>query len=195
MRALATLVAAEIAKRVPFQKGSTQMLDIGGSHGYQSVAICRRHPGLHSTILDLPQAVQYSEPILAREQMHDRVAYRAGNALVDDLGSETFDLVYIGNVVHHFTEEENRDLARRVARALRPGGYYVICDLIRPSSPREAGQLGTIGDLFFALTSESGTWSLDEMADWQRQAALEPQKGLRLRTSPGAGMQAAKKPG
>jgi len=48
------------------------------------------------------------------------------------------------NAAHHFDEPTNRDLARRAARALRPGGFFVIVDFVRPRSPRKAGQVGTL---------------------------------------------------
>jgi chemotaxis methyl-accepting protein methylase len=54
--------------------------------------------------------------------MGDRVVHRAGNALTDDLGTGAYDIVLIAQVVHHFTADQNRELAERVARALRPGG-------------------------------------------------------------------------
>ena len=186
---VASLSAAELARRVPVPAGARNMLDVGGSHGYHSVVLCRRHPGLRSTVLDLPEAVRYAAPLLEMEGMGDRVVHRVGDASTEDLGVETFDLVYTSNLVHHLEEEENRDLARRVARALRPGGHYVIVDSVRPRSAKEAGQIGTLGDLFFALTSRAGTWSFEEMADWQRSAGLEPKKPIRLRTGPGVGIQ------
>jgi hypothetical protein len=34
----------------------------------------------------------------------------------------------------------------------------------RPASPNEAGQIGALLDLYFAVTSRSGTWSFQEMA-------------------------------
>jgi SAM-dependent methyltransferase len=193
MRNIASLPAAELAKRVPVPRGARDMLDIGGSHGYHSVVLCRRHPGLRSTVLDLPEAVRYAAPLLEMEGMGDRVVHRVGNASTDDFGVETFDLVYTSSLVHHLEDEENRDLARQVARALRPGGHYVIVDTVRPRSAKEAGQIGTLGDLFFALTSRAGTWSFEEMADWQRSAGLEPRKPIRLRTGPGMGIQWAVK--
>jgi hypothetical protein len=49
-------------------------------------------------------------------------------------------------------------------------------------------------DLFFALTSEAGTWSFEEMAAWQRDAGLLPRRPIHLRTAPGVGLQAAMKP-
>ena len=63
---------------------------------------------------------------------------RGGDASTDDLGVETFDLVYTANLVHHLEDGENRDLARRVARALRRGGHYVIVDSVRPRSAKLA---------------------------------------------------------
>jgi len=66
MRALASGSASEVARRTPVPKGARDMLDIGGSHGYYSVALCRRHPGLRAVILDLSEAVKHAEPILAR---------------------------------------------------------------------------------------------------------------------------------
>ena len=48
--------------------------------------------------------------------MGDRVVHRAGDALIDDLGSDSYDLVFLAALVHHFDEETNRELMRRIAR-------------------------------------------------------------------------------
>ena len=196
MRSGANLAVGELVRRVKLPRApvgaSRQMLDIGGAHGYYSVAFCRKYPDLSATILDLPQAVEQSAPLLAREGMADRVHHQAGDALTADLGEEAYDLVLIANLVHHFSEDENRDLLLRVARALRPGGLVVIGDVIRPQ-PGAGGQIGALTDLYFALTSESGTWSFREMAQWQRLAGLRARRPIRLITGPGAGLQIAVK--
>jgi SAM-dependent methyltransferase len=197
MRSGANLAVGELVRRVrlPHRSAgvSRQMLDIGGAHGYYSVAYCRKYPDLRATILDLPEAVEQSGSLLAREGMGDRIRHQAGDARDYDLGEEAYDLVLIANLVHHFSEDENRDLMLRVARALRPGGLVVIGDMIRPE-PGTSGQIGALTDLYFALTSESGTWSLREMAQWQRLAGLRTRRPLRLITGPGAGLQIAVKP-
>lgn len=191
MRSLAGPSASEVAQRTPVPAGARDMLDIGGSHGYNSVVLCRRHRDLRAVVLDLPDAVRHAESILAKENMGDRVVHRSGNALKDDLGSEAWDLVFIANLVHHFDDSTNRKLAQRVARSLRPGGCFVIQELIRPRSPKKVGQAGALLDLYFALTSESGTWSYEEMAEWQREAGLVPQKPIKFRSLPGIGQQVA----
>jgi predicted O-methyltransferase YrrM len=195
MRAMANAAAGEAARRTPVPKGATEMLDIGGSHGYYSVALCRRHEGLRSVVLDLPQAVEHAAALLAAEGMGDRVVHRAGNALTDDLGTEEYDLIFAAQLVHHFSEAQNRELAARAARALRPGGVYAILDEFRPRSAKDAGQVGALLEFYFALTSQSGTWAVEEISDWQRQAGLNPRRPIRFRTLPGLGIQAAVKPG
>ncbi len=194
MRSLANMSAPEVVKRTTVPKGASDMLDIGGSHGYYSVSLCRRHQNLSAVILDLPDAVEKAAPILAKENMGNRVVHRAGDALTEDLGTEAWDLVFTAHLVHHFDDATNREFTRRVARALRPGGVFTIMEPVRPASPEKAGQIGALLDLYFALTSEAGTWSYDEMADWQREAGLEPLKPIKFRMTPGVGQQAAVKP-
>lgn len=193
MRAQANPLASLVARRVPVPRGATEMLDIGGSHGYFSVALCRRHAGLRATVLDLPSAVEQAGPLLEREGMGDRVVLRAGDALVDDLGEAAYDLIMAFSLVHHFDDAANRLLARKVARALRPGGYFVIGDAQRPSGPGKGGQPGAFFDLYFALTSESGLWSYDEMRSWQADAGLRPVKSMSLVPGGGFGLQVAER--
>ena len=180
MRAMAGLLASWLPRRLPMPEGATTMLDIGGSHGYLSVALCRRHPALRSVVLDLPEAVEQAAPLLAAEGMGDRVVHRAGDALTDDLGTGQYDLILAFSLVHHFDADTNRQLAARCARALRPGGIYVIGDQMRPESTNGASAFDLFYDLYFALISRSGLWSFEEMAEWQRAAGLEPRKPIHL---------------
>jgi SAM-dependent methyltransferase len=193
MRSMAGILAPEVAWRTRVPAGARDMLDIGGSHGHYSVALCRRHPRLRSVVLELPQALSASAALLSAEDMGDRVTHRPGNVLDEDLGVDAWDVVFMSQLAHHFDEATNRRLAERVARALRPGGVFVIQDLLRPEDGGPKGQLAGLYDLFFALTSAVGTWSAAEMAGWQRAAGLSPVRSVRFVTAPGMGQQVAVK--
>jgi hypothetical protein len=78
MRDLSTAPAKELAWRAPLPKAATTLLDIGGSHGFYSVELCRRHPGLAATVLELPEAIPTAAEILAKEGMGGRVVHMAG---------------------------------------------------------------------------------------------------------------------
>ncbi len=194
MRAQANVAGPRLTRLVPVPTGARDMLDIGGSHGYWSVLLCRRHPGLRATVLDLPDAVEGAAPILAREEMGDRVVLKAGDALVDDLGHAAYDLIIMFSLVHHFDEATNRALVARAAEALRPGGRMVILEALRPR-PGDRGQLGAFFDLYFGMTSESGTWTLAEMSSWQAAAGLRTRpQPLPLRLVRDVGLAIADKP-
>ena len=192
-RAHALWSAPEVARRVPVPRGARTLLDIGGSHGHYAAALCRRHPGLQATILDLPEAVAQAEPIAAQEGLGDRLVYRSGDALRADLGEAAWDAVFLGNLVHHFDDVMNRALFARIARALRPGGTVTVLEVMRSPTAKKAGQIGALSDFFFAVTSAGGTWSYAEIASWEQAAGLTPLRPIRLRWVPGYGMQAARK--
>jgi SAM-dependent methyltransferase len=193
MRDVAANPAVELAKRLPVPRGATRLLDIGGSHGLFSAELCKRHPALTATILELPGAVDRASELARREGLGERVTYRVGNALTDEFGEATFDVVMANNFVHGFSPEQNADLAKRVARALSPGGVYAIGDFLRPSHPGAGGGIAAVMDLFFALVNASGTWAPQEIAAWQRDAGLEPMKAIKFPSLPGwASLPAAK---
>jgi SAM-dependent methyltransferase len=194
MRDVSAGPAVELAQQLAIPPDATRLLDIGGSHGLYSIELCRRYPALNATILELPGAVDRASEIAAREGMGERVKHRLGNALTEDLGEGTFDVVIINNLVHHFTPEQNGELARRVARGLVRGGVYAIGDFLRAGAPGAGGGMPAVMDLYFALTSASGTWSADEMAFWQRDAGLVPREPILLQSIPGWASLPAERP-
>ena len=185
--------AKEFGRLAPVPKTATTMLDIGGSHGQHSVALCRRIPTLQSTILDLPEAIEQAAPLLARLGLGERVRHRAGNALTDDFGENQYDIVLMSSLAHHFNDEQNRAVAQKVARALRPGGVYIVNEFIRPETGAKPELVGGSTDLFYGMTSTAGNYSVAEIQAWQQAAGLKPHKVTRYRTIPGRAMIVAKK--
>ena len=177
--------AREFAAKVPLSAKARQMLDIGGAHGLHSVETCKRFPQLSSIILDLPEAVAQAAPLLARQQMSTRVQHQAGNILTDSLPPDTYDLVLMSSVAHHFTAEQNQQVAHKVARSLKKGGIFVINEFIRPAPDAPPELVGSSTDLFFGLTSTSGNWSVEEIHRWQTEAGLRPLPSRTYRAIPG----------
>jgi SAM-dependent methyltransferase len=194
MRSGIEMPAHWVARHVPVPRTAVRMLDIGGGHGYFSVAICRRHPQVQATILDLPQAIKYAAPLLAQENMGERVVHKAGNALTEDLGIAAYDLVFMAAVVHHFDDATNRQLMQRIGRALRPGGIVAIWEPVRQNPTGTIRQVGGLMDLFFGFFSEAGTWSAAEVASWFQEAGLEAQRSRSPLLMPDLALHVGRKP-
>ena len=185
MRDLSINASKELAKKIKLTTSARAMLDVGGSHGLYSIELCKRYPSLQSTILELPGAMDRASQIAAEHGRTDQVKYKAGNVLFDDLGKDQYDLIMINNVVHHFTEQQNKELAKKVIHALKPGGLYGIGEFIRREKPGEGGAVAATSGLYFAMISSSGTWSREEMMGWQTEAGLKTMKPVKLMTLPG----------
>src|SRR5438045_9592376 len=101
MRSLAGFSAFEVARRIPVPRGALRMLDLGGSHGYYSVMLCRRYPELRSLVFDLPAAVEHAAALLAQEGMGERIVHRTGNALPEKRGTDDRDRGVLRHVPQH----------------------------------------------------------------------------------------------
>ena len=127
---LARLSAAEVARKLRLPPGARQLLDIGGGHGLYSMELCRRHPGLTATVLDLPGSVAVGREIVAAAGMADRVRFADGDATAGDLGSADrdmgYDAVLCFNLVHHLTPAQIAALFGTVHEALAPRGTLAV---------------------------------------------------------------------
>lgn len=184
MRDLSVNAAKELASKFKLPGNKKKLLDIGGSHGLYSIELCKRNPNLTCTVLELPGAIEEAQTIAEQHGFSNRVAFREGNVLQDGL-DDFYDVVMINNVVHHFTAEENKKLASKIANALNPGGVFAIGEFVRGNHPGLGGAVASMAGLYFSLTSRSGTWTVEEMHSWQESAGLKIKKPLSFISLPG----------
>ena len=183
MLELARLEAATVARKVPVPRGARELLDVAGSHGLFGAAICRKHPPLRSTVLELPEALAGAQALAVAEGIDDIVEHRAGCLLDSDWGAG-YDVVLLFNILHHFLPEQIACILRKATAALGPKGVVAVWEL---ESPRPGSKV-TAGDgaaLYFALTSTGGAYHSDEYATWLQQAGFESIRIARGRLTPG----------
>ena len=161
---LARLSSDEVAKAISLRGEPSSVLDVAGGHGEFSMALCRRHPGLKATIVDLPGSARIGREIVAEAQMGDRVSYVEGDMFEADLGGP-HDGALCFNIVHHLSPETSRKLFARIHAALRPGAPLCVLELYDRPAGQQPGSAAMLG-LFFHLTSGADTYSADEVSGW-----------------------------
>ena len=150
-----------------------RLVDVAGGHGGFAMAMCRRHPGLHATVLDLPASAAVGRKIVAEQGFADRVSFREGDVFELGLGEEDLDVVSVFNLIHHLPEERDVELCRMARAALRPGGVLVIGDSARPEPGDELSPHGAVSSLLFYAWSHSRNFAPSEVSAWMREAGFE----------------------
>ncbi len=188
---LARLSAPEVAKALRLPGEPTALLDVAGGHGWFSEALCRRHPSLHATVVDLPGSAVIGREIIAEHGTTGRVEHREGDAFEADLGGP-YDGALLFNLIHHLSPEDNVRLFRRIHDALRPGGTFAVLDLFMPPEQKRPDAAAFLG-LFFFLTSAAGTYSPDELRGWLREAGFSEPRRVKIRRIPSQTLYEARK--
>jgi SAM-dependent methyltransferase len=148
-----------------------RLVDVAGGHGAFSMAMCRKHPRLSATVIDLPPSAAVGRTIVEAEGYADRVSFREGDVFELGLG-EGADVISAFNLIHHLPEERDRELCRMARAALRPGGCLVIGDSARPESGEEESQHGAISSLLFYAWSHSRNFRPSEVRAWMQDAGF-----------------------
>jgi O-methyltransferase domain len=150
----ARLAASAVASCIPVRDDAKKMLDIGGSHGLYGAMICRMHPPMKSDVLELPDAALHACKLAHDERIDDIVSHRSCNVLNDDLGSG-YDLAFFSNIIHHFSDDQNRDLLKRTHDALSDNATIAIWDFKTPGLDSPPDLIGDGFALMFRISSNS----------------------------------------
>ena len=160
-----------------------RLVDVAGGHGAFAMAMCRRHPNLRATVLDLPPSVAVGRRIVAEEGYEDRVGFEEGDVFELGLG-EDLDVVSAFNLVHHLPEHRNQELCRMARASLRPGGCLVIGDSARPEPGEGVSEHGAVSSLLFYAWSHSRNFKPSEIRAWMDEAGFGSVKMHRNERSP-----------
>jgi hypothetical protein len=175
--------APRLVARVPVPRGARRLLDLGGSHGVLGATICRRHPPLRSTVVDLPAALPHARALAREAGIEDVVEHREGDALESELGAD-YDVAVVSKLLHHFKPADIARVLGRVRAALRSGGTIAIWETERS----RRGSKVTDGDgaaFFFAILSTGGTYSGEDYVTWLGEAGFGKVRVTRPRLLPG----------
>lgn len=113
-------------------------LDVGGNSGEFLLQLCRRHPELRGTVLDLPLVCEIGMEHLLPEPEAARIGFLKADVRSDPLPSG-YDLISFKSMLHDWPPEEGDRFLAKAAQALAPGGTLLVferCPLrVREATP------------------------------------------------------------
>jgi hypothetical protein len=138
----------------------------------ETVALLRRHPHLHSTLLDLPGAA-VARRHLAEEPEGTRVEVVAGDFLRDPLPAG-HDAIVLANVVHVFSPEHNRALFRRARTAATPEARLLIVDFLTDPMHTDPAFAALAAGEFLLIAGEGDVFSAEEPREGLGETGWRP---------------------
>lgn len=144
-----------------------RILDLGTGTGVTASRLLAHHRAAALVGID------ESEAMLAHARAALPAADLRAGRLEGDLPGGPFDLVVSALAVHHLDGDGKADLFRRVCGVLRPGGRFVLGDVIVPDDP---------ADVVTPIDGDVDTPSTaDEQLIWLRGAGFEARVAWRER--------------
>ncbi len=151
------------------KKDAGNVLDLGGGPGKYSRAFINR--GLKAVLYDMPETIDYVSMEFGLGKMKN-LSLKKGDFTQEgfekDFKGELFDLVFMGNICHIYSADENGLLIKRISHLLKKGGMVAIEDLVRGRSPRAE----MFGVNMLANTGGGNTWTETEYREWLEKASF-----------------------
>lgn len=168
--AAAALTAPLVVRSIDVSRGK-QLLDVGGGHGAFSVAMCKRHPGLRATVLDLEPATVVGKRLVAEAGMSDRIDFKAGD-LTTESWTDGNDVVLLFNLLHVFDSATAAAVVKRAYDALAPGGTVAVLDASHQESRGGVSAVGGGSELLFFAMNDTQTYPEATLASWVEEAGF-----------------------
>ncbi len=135
------------------------ILELGIGTGETARRVLARHPDAQLVAIDSSaEMLERAHAVVPQADL--RLA-----ALQDPLPEGPFDLVVSALAVHHLDGPGKRDLFERIAAVLRPGGRFVLADVVVPERDED---VVTPIDWEYDLPDRA-----DDQLEWLRDAGLE----------------------
>jgi ubiquinone/menaquinone biosynthesis C-methylase UbiE len=150
------------------KKNAKNVLDLGGGPGKYSKAFVNR--GVKAVLYDLPDTIDYVKTRFGLGDVRN-LTLRKGdftNEFVNEFAGESFDIVFMGNICHIYSEKENRKLIKRAGNILGSGGMIAIEDMVRGRSPM--AEMFAVNML--ANTEEGSTYTEAQYREWLTDAGF-----------------------
>lgn len=151
--------------------GVSRVLDVGGGSGAYAMAFVRARQGITATVFDLPRVTPLTRRYVEKARLSDKIDVVEGDAVEDEL-PRGYNLVFMSQLLHSNSPEENEALIANGAASLNAGGRLVIQDFVV-----DDGRTGPPRAVIFALnmlvnTAGGDTYTEAEVRGWMEAAGL-----------------------
>ncbi len=164
------LVAAERLKLA--QAGPVSIFDVGGGSGIYSAIWLGINPQARSTQFDWANVNRIAKDFVGKRGVGDRFRTVDGDFHEADFGNAEHDFAVYSHIAHQESPAQNVATFRKIRKALKPGGTFVISDFV-VDDDRSGPPFSLIFRSTMLLrTKEGATWTRSNYETWLKEAGF-----------------------
>lgn len=168
MHNLASLKSKEVMRAVSL-KGVKKALDLGGGPGTYSIEMAGR--GISVTLFDLPETIKIAKGIIKKSGFKN-INFVSGDFISDSIKGD-YDLIFISQVLHAYSAQDNMSLIKKCKKALNPGGRIAIQEFYIDKSKTSPAQSAMFSVNMLVNTAGGRCYPLQEMKEWLSGAGFK----------------------
>ena len=157
----------EFITRLPEFQNLRHMCDLGGGHGFYTIALLDKNAQLRGTICDLPKVAELARGLIAEMGYAERINTLGVDLETDDPIGEGYDLVFASRIIYGW-KGHLENILERINKAMVPGGVFVSNHL----SMADDG-CGPVSSTMLELMTQLGGYPTHHLSEGELRKALE----------------------
>jgi ubiquinone/menaquinone biosynthesis C-methylase UbiE len=113
------------------------MLDVGCGPGSYGIAFCRFNVNLSVVLIDMEPSLATARTRVREAGLQDRIACHVCQILEDPVPGYGYDLVFLSNLIHIYSDREVELIVNKVWKILDAPGELVIHDYLLHTDGRD----------------------------------------------------------
>ncbi len=126
--------------------------------------------GVNVTLFDFPETIEIAKRVIEKERVKG-INLIGGDFLSDDIG-KGYDLIFISQVFHAYSEKDNIQLLKKCKKALNDSGRIVIQDFYISKDRTHPSQSALFSVNMLVNTEGGRCYSAGEIKRWLLKAGL-----------------------
>lgn len=176
--------AKQVASQLNLKKVSS-LLDVGGGPGTYALEFLAKNPKLQAGVWDRQPALEVAHTIAKPLRHGKRLSYYPGDLLKSAVPGK-FDVMWVSNVLHIFSPNENKALFRKLKRALNPGGQIFIQDTFLMDKPGyDTKETNLFAVTMLLYTPTGNTYRAKDVQQWLKDCGLKKTRCLNMKKGTG----------
>jgi hypothetical protein len=152
-------------------KQPISVLDLAAGSGVWGVALAQKSPQVRVTAVDWPTVIPVTRRVAARFGLADRFTFVEGDLQQADFG-HTHQIATLGHIIHSEGEARSRQLLRRTAEALAPGGTIAIAEFVMNEERTGPPNAALFAVNMLVHTDQGNAFTFSEMSGWLTEAGF-----------------------